>query len=260
MKLETARHALITGGASGIGLALAEALNARGVGVTIVDANRDTLAAVLAAGAPNLRGSFLDVRDREGWTSVKAEAEAAFGPVDILVNNAGIAPSGYEIADMDPAHFDQVIAINLTGVFNGVSAFAAEMRARGSGHIVNTASMAGITVMPTTGAYVASKFGVVGFSETLRQELAPHGVGVSTFCPGQMSTPLLANTVKLGGQTKFPVGVIAGGREPADLAPHILQGIAENARFILTDPEVWRPMAEERLLALREAFDKGGLA
>jgi NAD(P)-dependent dehydrogenase (short-subunit alcohol dehydrogenase family) len=259
MKLETARHAFITGGASGVGLAIAEALNARGVGVTIVDANRDTLGAVLAAGPPNLRGSYLDVRDREGWARVKPEAEAEFGPVDILINNAGIAPDGYEIADMDPAHFDQIIAINLTGVFNGVSAFAADMRARRHGHIVNTASMAGITIMPSTGAYVASKFGVVGFSETLREELAPHGVGVSTFCPGQMATPLLENTVKLGGKTRYPVAQIAGV-STADIAPLVLRGIAENARHILTDPDIWRPRAEQRLLALREAFDTGGWA
>jgi NAD(P)-dependent dehydrogenase (short-subunit alcohol dehydrogenase family) len=256
MDLETARHAFITGGASGIGHAIAEALAARGVGVTIVDANRDTLREVLSTGRSNLRGWHLDVRDREGWARVKGEAEAVLGPVDILINNAGIAPSGHEIADMDSAHFDQIIAINLTGVFNGVSAFAADMRARGCGHIVNTASMAGITAMPSTAGYVASKFGVVGLSETLREELAPHGVGVSTFCPGQVATALLENTIKLGGKTKFPVSPIMKGAKPSDVAVLVLQGIAENAAYILTDPDVWRPRAEQRLHALREAFNR----
>ena len=256
MDLATARHAFITGGASGIGHAIAEAFAARGVGVTIVDANQDTLGEVLATGRSNLRGSHLDVRDREGWARVKDEAVAEFGPVDILINNAGIAPSGDEIADMDPAHFDQIIAINLTGVFNGVATFAANMRARGCGHIVNTASMAGITIMPSTAAYVASKFGVVGFSETLREELGPHGVGVSTFCPGQMATALLENTIKLGGKTRFPVAPIMKGAKPSDVAVLVLQGIAENAAYILTDPDVWRPRAERRLHALREAFDR----
>jgi NAD(P)-dependent dehydrogenase (short-subunit alcohol dehydrogenase family) len=257
MKLETARHALITGGASGIGLGIAEALNARGIGVTIVDANRDGLGAALAAGRPNFRGSYLDVRDRQGWARVKADAEAELGPVDLLFNNAGVGPSGDEIADMEPAHFDLIVAINLTGVFNGVSAFAADMRSRGHGHIVNTASMAGITIMPSTAAYVASKFGVVGFSETLREELAPHGVGVSTFCPGQVATSIMANTVKLGGKTRYPSSAPQKGADPAVIAGLVLQGIAENARFILTDPKVWRPRADERLLALRDAFDKG---
>jgi NAD(P)-dependent dehydrogenase (short-subunit alcohol dehydrogenase family) len=253
--LDAARHALITGGASGIGLALAEALAARGIGVTIVDANRDTLGAVLATGRPNFRGYQLDVRDRESWARVKTEAEAAGGPVDILVNNAGVAPSGYEISEMESAHFDQIIAINLIGVFNGVSAFAADLRRRGRGHIVNTASMAGITAMAYAGGYVASKFGVVGFSETLREELAPHGVGVSVFCPGQVSTPLMKNTVALGGRTRFPADFVSGGESPADVAPLVLRGIAENAPYILSDPDAWRERVEQRLLALRAAFD-----
>jgi NAD(P)-dependent dehydrogenase (short-subunit alcohol dehydrogenase family) len=109
--------------------------------------------------------------------------------------------------------------------------------------------------MPSTGAYVASKFGVVGLSETLREELAPHGVGVSAFCPGQVATPLLENTVKLGGQTRFPTGRIMGGANPADIAPLVLRGIAENASHILTDPDAWRPRAEQRLLAIRAIFD-----
>jgi NAD(P)-dependent dehydrogenase (short-subunit alcohol dehydrogenase family) len=140
MNVENARHAFITGGASGIGLAIAEALAARGVRVTIADVNREALDAVLAANAGTMRGTCLDVRDRAGWATAKAEAEAAFGPVDILINNAGIASIGFEIADMDPEAFDRVVAVDLTGVFNGVSAFAADMRARRQGHIVNTAS------------------------------------------------------------------------------------------------------------------------
>jgi NAD(P)-dependent dehydrogenase (short-subunit alcohol dehydrogenase family) len=260
LDLKTARHALITGGASGVGLALAKAFSSRGISVTIVDANQNTLSAALAMGLANFRGFCLDVRDRSGWLEVKATAETAFGPVDILMNNAGIAPSGDEIADMDAAHFDQILAINLTGVFNGISAFAKDMRARRGGHIVNTASMAGISIMPSTGAYVASKFGVVGLSETLRAELAPFGVGVSTFCPGQMATSLIDNTVAIGGVTKFPSGPIAGGADPDALAPLILRGIEANAEYILTDPEVWRPRVHERLVNLSSAFANDTIA
>jgi short-subunit dehydrogenase len=113
--------------------------------------------------------------------------------------------------------------------------------------------------MPTTAAYVAAKFGVVGFSETLRQELAPHGVGVSTFCPGRVVTSLIANTMKLGGHTKFPAGG-GTGSDPADIGLLILEGIAQNARFILSEPDYWRTLVEDHLQAVREAFDKGGLA
>src|SRR5687768_8942493 len=114
MDLAQARHAFITGGASGIGLAIADALAARGVSVTIADVNGESLAAVLAERGEGFRGQLLDVRDRAGWARAKAEAEAAFGPVDILVNNAGVPGVGDHLAVLDPELFDQVIAINLT--------------------------------------------------------------------------------------------------------------------------------------------------
>ena len=94
MDLATARHAFISGGASGLGLGIADALAARGVPVTIADIDGETLAQVVATRGNAFRGVVLDTRDREGWLRAKAEAEAAFGPVDVLVNNAGIAPDG----------------------------------------------------------------------------------------------------------------------------------------------------------------------
>src|SRR5207302_651264 len=117
---------------------------ARGIAVTLADANAASLAKVTEGRADKIQGALLDVRDRDGWSRGKAEAERAFGPVDILVNNAGIAPDGRELADMDPGSFDRVIQINLVGVFNGISAFGQSIRAAGRGHIVNTASMAGL--------------------------------------------------------------------------------------------------------------------
>ena len=144
MKLEFARHAFITGGASGIGLAVAKALANRGLRVTIADVDAEGIKAAVAAQGDMFRGVVLDVRDRAGWAVAKAEAEAAFGPVDILFNNAGIASFGIELADMEPEVFDRLIAVDLTGVFNGISAFAADMRARGAGHIISTSSMSGM--------------------------------------------------------------------------------------------------------------------
>jgi NAD(P)-dependent dehydrogenase (short-subunit alcohol dehydrogenase family) len=268
MKLETARHAFITGGASGIGLGMAQALGARGIKVTIADVDRGNLDSALAA-HPEFHGVVLDVRDRAAWAAAKAEAEAAFGPVDILANNAGIASFGYQIADMDPEAFDRVVAVNLTGAFNGVHAFAADMRERGRGHIVNTSSMAGICgpSQAIGGSYAAAKFGVVGLSETLRAELAPHGVGVSILCPGQTITGIAQNSFKHGGDMRLPPGMagndtrseshangpVIGSVE--ELVQQVLKGIEQDWTYIIAHGQGWWPLAEARHVALEAAFE-----
>ena len=139
MDISTAKHAFITGGASGLGLGMADALLARGVPVTIADIDAEAIAEVLASRGNSFRGCLLDVRDRDAWAKAKAEAEAAFGPVDVLILNAGISPNGRPFAEMDPESFDRILAINLGGVANGIFAFAADLHARGRGHIVLTA-------------------------------------------------------------------------------------------------------------------------
>jgi NAD(P)-dependent dehydrogenase (short-subunit alcohol dehydrogenase family) len=259
MDLSQAKHAFVTGGASGIGLGIADALARRGVPVTIADIDRETLEAVVANSQGRLRGQVLDTRDRAGWARAKAEAEAALGPVDILVNNAGIAPDGREFADMNPESFDRIIAINLTGVFNGVSAFAADMRARGRGHIVNTSSIAGLSPpFPGVGAYAAAKFGVVAISEGLRTELAPHGVGVSVLCPGLVATNLGKTTVKVGGQVRDPNAAMhASGVSAADVGELVAGAIARNELYVITHRDLW-PGVEKRLNAVRDAFHSPG--
>ena len=170
MELSGTDHAFISGGASGIGLAIGDALARRGVRVTLADVDADSLALVVAARGEGFQGVPLDVRDRDQWLAAKAQAEARFGPVTIAVNNAGIAPDGRLFADPLPESFERIIGINLMGVYNGVITFAPQLREAGRGHILNVASMAGLTVPhPGTGAYVTAKFGVVGLSETLRR-------------------------------------------------------------------------------------------
>jgi NAD(P)-dependent dehydrogenase (short-subunit alcohol dehydrogenase family) len=267
MKLDIARHAFITGGASGIGLAVAKALASRGLRVTIADVNAEAIKAAVAAQGDMFRGVVLDVRDRAGWAVAKAEAEAAFGPVDILFNNAGIASFGIELADMEPEVFDRLIAVDLTGVFNGISAFAADMRGRGAGHIISTSSMSGICE-PSNGiggSYAAAKFGVVGLSETLRLELAPHGVGVSVLCPGMTATGIAQNSVALGGGVRMPerLAVAEGQERPPspfehgtaeELAVEVLRGIEANALYVITHPGGWLPLAQSRHQAIEQAF------
>jgi NAD(P)-dependent dehydrogenase (short-subunit alcohol dehydrogenase family) len=253
MKLSEARHAFVTGGASGIGLGIAQALAARGVTVTIADLDAEALAR--AAGG-RIRSVVLDVRDRDGWARARAEAETAAGPVDILVNNAGIGPDGSALADVDAATFDRVIAINLVGVFNGISAFASQMRERGRGHIVNTSSVAGLFAdAPGVNAYAAAKFAVTAMSETLRGELAPHGVGVSVLCPGYVATNIIANTARISGiATDYDGDMEPGtGMSPAEAGEIVARGIEANRLYILTHPEMW-PVVEARHEAIKADF------
>jgi NAD(P)-dependent dehydrogenase (short-subunit alcohol dehydrogenase family) len=260
MELSRARHALVTGGASGIGLGVADALAARGLAVTLADIDAAALARVLAERGELYRGQALDVRDREGWARAKAEAEAAFGPVDVLVNNAGIGPDGAEIADLTYENFDRILGINLVGVFNGIHNFAADMRGRGLGHIVNTASIAGLfATAPGVSAYAPAKFGVVALSETLRSELAPHGVGVSVLCPGFVATNIMANTARISGvETDYDGDMEPGtGMSPARAGQIVVAGIEADRLYILTHPEMW-PVVEARHAAIAADFAAAG--
>lgn len=252
MDLAAATHAFVTGGASGIGLGIAEALAGRGIAVTVADANEVALAAL----AGRFHTVALDVRDRDGWQRAKSSAEAANGPVDVLVNNAGIAPDGRHLADMSPESFDMIMAINLMGVFNGVSAFGASLREQGRGHVVNTASMAGVTAEhPGTGGYCASKFAVVGLTEVLRREMEPHGVGVSVLCPGMVESNLPGSTMRLGGGVRDPdETTLKSEMKPDYVGRMVLRGIEENRLYIFTHPERLTAV-EKRHAGLVEGFD-----
>lgn len=256
MDLTKAKHAFITGGASGLGLGMADALAARGVPVTIADIDAEAITQVVAARGNSVRGVVLDVRDRAAWAKAKAEAEAAFGPVDVLILNAGISPNGRSFAEMDPDSFDRILAINLVGVANGVFAFAADFQARGRGHIVLTSSQAGlVTTVPGVGAYSVAKFGVSALGEQLRRELAPHGVGVSVLCPGYVQTNLGANTAKIGGDIRQYSGTMPASEiTPREVGDMVVDGIERDASHIVTHKQVL-PGVEERFAAIREACE-----
>jgi NAD(P)-dependent dehydrogenase (short-subunit alcohol dehydrogenase family) len=266
MDLARARHAFITGGASGIGLGIADALIARGVPVTIADIDAASIDRMLGdrAGA-SLRGQVFDVRDRTAWRAAKAEAEAALGPVDILIANAGIGPDGNALADADPEAFDRLMAINVGGMFNAIQAFAGDMRAARRGHIVITGSMAGLAApeIAGIGGYTISKFAVNALGEVLRREMAEHGVGVSTLCPGMVASNLGRNTARMGGRSR---ALDVGGKarpsaalvamDPADVGEITVQGIAGNQAYIITHPREWPDIAA-RFHALEAAFGGG---
>jgi len=257
MKISEISHAFVTGGASGIGLGAVKGLAARGVAVTAADFNQDALSDLLAEGNPKIRGVHMDVRDREAWAAAKAEAEADFGPVDLLFGNAGIASVGFDLADMDPESFDRIVGVNLFGAFNGISAFAAAMRERGRGHIVSTASIVGIASPKhgVGGNYVASKFGIIGLSEVLRMEMAPHGVGVSVLCPGHIATGNGRNPIRFANDLRKVAGLgdTPGGRVD-DLVPRLLAGIEAGDFYIISHCEHEWENVERRSKELEAAF------
>lgn len=165
--------ALITGAGSGIGAALAERLRSAGAAVITTDIEGDV-------------DRELDVRDLDGFRSLVADA----GVPDLLFANAGVAMGG-PTHELTRAHWDHVIDVNLNGVVNGLLAVYPGMVDRGSGHIVATASGAGLAAPPFVTAYAATKHAVVGLSLGLRPEAALHGVKVSVLCPGAVETPIL---------------------------------------------------------------------
>jgi NAD(P)-dependent dehydrogenase (short-subunit alcohol dehydrogenase family) len=191
--------AFITGAASGIGRAIAERFHALGARVVVTDCDASGAASVAAALGEGALGLTLDVCDRDAWMRARDAAIDHFGTVDVLVNNAGIGPDGYLLADVPPAMFDDMLRINVTGVFNGIHAFGGHFRSREQGYIINVASMAGHLGSPQMGAYTASKFAVVGLSEVLQAEMEPYGVGVTVLCPGVVQTNLAASARARGG-------------------------------------------------------------
>lgn len=257
------RTAFVTGAASGIGLAIAETLISAGAKVVLSDLNASELRTQAGRLGSRAASFALDVVDRDAWPEARNFAEAWGGPVDILVNNAGIGPNLQPLVDMNPHAFDQLVGIKLDGAFNGIQTFGPSMRERGVGHIVNTASMAGLTVTPRLGAYTTAMFGLVGMSEVLRAELAPFGVGVSVLCPGRIVTQLAATTRAVTGEsnpasqpydtTPMPSSPSRAALDAAVVGALVIEGIRRDEPYILTHGE-YLEIVERRSQALAAAF------
>jgi NADP-dependent 3-hydroxy acid dehydrogenase YdfG len=247
-----------------------------GMNVVAADVREDHIAAahdeIADAGlAERVRFLRLDVTDREAFSAAADEAEAMFGKIHLLCNNAGIGLLT-PITKASEADWDWAIDVNLNSMFNGVKAVLPKIRAHGEGgHIVNTASMAGVLQYSQAGIYVTTKFAVVGFSEALRAELASEGIGVSAFCPGGVRTNIrdyeatrpgrYATKAEVAGrpppgfaftdeQRARLAGLTATPEEAGEL---VLQGIRGNALYIFTAPE-FRAGVEERFAAIRRAL------
>jgi NAD(P)-dependent dehydrogenase (short-subunit alcohol dehydrogenase family) len=221
----TEKVVAITGGARGIGRSTAEAFLARGAKVAIgdVDAELSAKAAAELGAAPGARvaGLAVDVRDTDSFATFLDAVEAGYGPLDVLVNNAGIMPTG-PFLDETQQTTDRLIDVNVHGVLNGSRLAGRRFAARGAGHIVNVASVAGIHAEAQAATYCGTKHFVVGFTESLYRELRAHGVGVTCVLPGVINTELSAGTKVPRWAKRIAIA------EPKDVAAGVVTAVEKD--------------------------------
>lgn len=234
------KSAVVTGAASGIGLALAKALIARGVEVWVTDIDTAGIRTAAQALGSNTHPVVLDVRDALAVREVIESAAKAFGRIDFLFNNAGIIMAG-EFHDFDTEHLDLIIDVNIRGVVNGIVAAYPLMIRQCGGHIVNTASLAGLAPSPLLSSYSMTKHAVVELTTSLRFEAARYGVRVSAICPAAVDTPLLdagtppdLHEVPWRPNVRRYLERLAGPPCPVDKMVHAaLRGVERNQALIL---------------------------
>ncbi|NNE74870.1 MAG: SDR family NAD(P)-dependent oxidoreductase [Acidimicrobiales bacterium] len=242
----TAKVAVVTGGASGIGLALTEQFVAEGAKVVMADIEESVLAeqaARLERAGADVLGVLCDVRDIADVQRLADQTIEHFGAVHIVCNNAGVAPAG-PMLESTAAEWKWLLDVNVLGVAHGVITFGPLLVEAGEGHIVNTASEAGLVTNAMLGAYMASKHAVVGLSEALYKELEETPVGVSVLCPELVKTRIFESernapaAVEDNPAAMAPLreGIQLVGIEPADVAREVLDAIATDRFWVFTHP------------------------
>ena len=271
MKIEKGQCAVVTGAASGIGLALCEAFTAAGLNVVMADIEAPRLEQA-AAGLANAEGKakykVCDVRKADQLDALAAFAESEFGAVHILCNNAGVFVGG-AAWENTAADYQGGFDVNVAGIANGLRAFVPKMIAHGEpAHIVNTASMAALTTMPFSSVYCMSKAAALHLNECCYKELqvsAPH-ISVSVLCPELVDTDISKagrnrpQELSAPGDlietefSKMPLQAItestATGVSPALMAEKVMKGIAEDRFYLLAD-DFWHDIAMARLEDIR---------
>jgi NAD(P)-dependent dehydrogenase (short-subunit alcohol dehydrogenase family) len=228
--------AVVTGGGNGIGAATCRAFARNGARVAVLDRDSPAAQAVaseIAGNGGNAAAHAVDVADRAAFAAVVAAVAKACGGIDILVNGAGTTVRRI-IVDMRPEDWDRVIAVNLTGAFNGIQAVLPHMRKRGGGAIVNIASIAGQRIsFGGTANYTASKAGLLGLTRHAAYELAPDRIRVNAVCPGPTTTgfggAIPSQETRAIRAQKIPLGRMC---EPEDIAEPILFLAGDAARMI----------------------------
>jgi NAD(P)-dependent dehydrogenase (short-subunit alcohol dehydrogenase family) len=265
MKTLADRTAWITGGASGIGLALAHRLAAEQMKLVLVDVEAEPLAkaeALLRSKGADVLAIRADVSNAQEVEAAAKRARDVYGLVQLIINNAGVGGGGGPMWKLTDADWKWALDVNLWGVIHGIRFLVAPLVESGQeGHVVNTASIAGLTATPFMGPYTASKHAVVSLSECLAKELelAKIDVGVSVLCPGFVKTNIsTSHRNRPGEQQKVddnPVAqkfaevlsqLVETGQTPDKIAEDVLAAIREPRFYILTHPEM-KPAVEHRM-------------
>jgi NAD(P)-dependent dehydrogenase (short-subunit alcohol dehydrogenase family) len=267
------KTAFVTGGASGIGLAMAKAFAEEGMNVMLADVEPGALDSALkdfGQYGNHVRGVACDVADPDSVERAAQTTFTAFGKVHVVCNNAGVAAGG-GIDRISVDNWRWVVDVNLMGVMYGVRSFLPHIREHGEGgHIVNTASMAGMINNMGFSPYAATKFAVVAMSEGLRMQLAPFGIGVSVLCPDFVRTRIGEsgrNRPERYGQTQpldpnSPAAAlvaelvrgIEAGLDPARVAEQVVAAIRSGELYIFTHPDM-RAAVDGRFAAIQAAMD-----
>ncbi len=281
MKDVAGKVAFVTGGASGLGLAMVRSFTGAGMKVAVADIEQpalDRVAEEFADSNAEVITLRLDVTDRAALERAADATEEAFGRVHVVCNNAGVAVGG-PVDEMSYADWDWVLGVNLHGVVNGVQTFTRRIEAHGEGgHFVNTASMAGHLALPGLGVYTTTKYAVVGLSESMRVDLAAKNIGVSVLCPGVVRTNIFDSgrnrppalrgardtaTLLLAGDGSDAEraarleALLANALEPAIVGDMVLHAIQNDELYVFTHPEM-APFSEERWNEMNAAFQRWG--
>jgi NAD(P)-dependent dehydrogenase (short-subunit alcohol dehydrogenase family) len=232
--------AIVTGGASGIGRSISTYLGRHGAQVVVADRDLDgaqETTALISAGDGHAEAAYVDVTDSDGLASLIGKTARNLGRIDLLFNNAGIGLNG-EFRDVTLAHWKQIVDVNLWGVIYGCHHVYPIMVEQGYGQIVNTASLAGLIPGGLTSPYSATKYGVVGFTLTLRSEARQYGIKVNALCPGYMRTNIQKttetvtaymnseNNEQMNANMRFPT--------PEDCIDQIMRGIRRDRAIVVS--------------------------
>jgi NAD(P)-dependent dehydrogenase (short-subunit alcohol dehydrogenase family) len=263
--------AFVTGGASGLGLAMAQAFVRQGMKVMIADidpAAVDQAVQDLASGGGQVAGTTCDVADRASVEAAAAKTVEAFGKVHVVCNNAGIGVVG-PVGTIAARDWDWIFDVNLKGVIHGVEVFLPLIDSHGEGgHFVNTGSMSSFVVRPGREPYAATKFAIMALSEGWAIQLEPRNIGVSVLCPGYVRTRIgesgRARQERYGGaharpQVEQQTGPPQGGHPeaipPEPVGERVVEAIKANELYVITHPEL-KPVVAARFGRILRAFDR----